>query len=158
MGAVGFVRHLSRGHNAKPNFTGSRVEWAVQKCQYREVPRDEIIRLTEGSPGVTGPPKVPFKQSNGRYSTGTDYQSGLGKRRLAKRSSEAFDHSEEEESDFDMDVGDPDFSPDDERKPVQSESAKAYRRQSVTNSSPKQSHRPPKKLTKLYVKICQFEQ
>jgi hypothetical protein len=153
MGAVGFVRHLSRGHNAKPNFTGSRVEWAVHKCQYREVSREEIVRLTEGSPGVTGPPKIPFKQSNGRYSTGSDFPSGFGKRRLAKRSSEAFDRSEDDDSEYEVDVGDPDFNPDEETKLGQSEFAKPYRRQSVTNASPKQSYRPPKKLAKLYVMI-----
>jgi hypothetical protein len=113
------------------------------------VPEDEIRALTENSPTASGPPKIPFQQSGGRYSTGSALKltpGSTGKRRPKKRPSETnFGVSDDDNDDFDMDGDDSDvdFNPEGDKK----------RRYSISNSITKQTHRPAKKLAKEYVKF-----
>jgi hypothetical protein len=150
MGVIGFVRHLSRGHGVKPDQPNTRLEWIITRCTYREVPEDEIAALTEDLPGTRGPPKMPFRKSN-RDSTGSDQNAQIAvKRRPTKRASELLELSDEEpdDSEMDLDGGDPDFNPSGSRRSTIVESAKK-RRISTAQPSPKQSLRVKKSTAKL---------
>jgi hypothetical protein len=155
------VRHLSRGHGIKPDSPGRRLDWTMKRCEFRVVTKDEITALTENSGAYTGPPKVPFKQTtNTPASTPTgpgattvngngdvdnhegapsDYESYVPTKRRFSKVIKDITTEDEEESDVDMDDGDADFSPGDDK-----ETSSKKARHSVP-FSPKQTLRQTKK-------------
>jgi hypothetical protein len=142
-GVVGFVRHLSRGHGVKPDSTNRRLDWTMKRCEYRLVPPEEIKSLTENNGAYNGPPKVPFKQTavstsnHVRDSIGSENSSVPQKRRLSEQQAES--GSSDEESDAELDEGDPDFELSDDKERNMKKA-----RHSVP-FSPKQSLRQTKK-------------
>ena len=95
----------------------------MKRCEYRIVPQEEINSLTENNGAYNGPPKIPFKQTaaaptsnNFHESTGSDYNILPMKRRLSKQRPDMTEVSDEEESDVDIDEGDPDFELSDDKE------------------------------------------
>jgi hypothetical protein len=130
---IGFVRHLSRGHGIKPDNANKRLDWALERCNYREVPQSEIDSIASDPSSPYAPPKVPFKQVDASVaaavledSTLTDSIISLpedpayveedivpSKRRPSKRSLRQLDLTDDEElSEEALEQADSDFQPD----------------------------------------------
>ncbi|KAF2672604.1 hypothetical protein BT63DRAFT_131833 [Microthyrium microscopicum] len=153
-GVIGFVRHLSRGHGIKPErasagSSSGRLEWAIARCTYREVPAEEVAAITENADGAPSPPpKIPFKQTAEIPSRLSNVSNGdvvpTKRPRAVKRTSEAIDYGdeveedeEEEDSEVELDMGaDSDFDPSGEKRA----------RLSISNASPKATLRKKQRL------------
>jgi hypothetical protein len=95
----------------------------MKRCEFRVVPQEEIDSLTENNGLYHGPPKIPFQQThpprtinNFNESTGSDHNLLPMKRRLSKQRPNMTEPSDEEDSDVDMDEGDPDFELSDDKE------------------------------------------
>jgi hypothetical protein len=157
-GVIGFVRHLSRGHNIKPPVPSNRLEWTVKRCEFRVVPPEDVLALTEETGSTIGPPKIPFQQTVGeRLSLKGPRASGgaasvPAKRRASKRDTDPIDS---EESDDTVEVNgsdDDDFNPGADKRRNSADGVKRAR-YSVGIYSPKGPGRAPKKARKEYVAI-----
>jgi hypothetical protein len=157
-GVIGFVRHLSRGHGIKPPIPSSRLEWTVKRCEYRVVPPEDVLALTEETGAALGPPKIPFQQTVGEklHLKGSRASGGApavpAKRRASKRDSDPIDSDESDETVEVNGSDDDDFTPgvDSSKRRGSSDGAKRAR-YSVSIYSPKGSGRAPKKARKEYV-------
>jgi hypothetical protein len=165
-GVIGFVRHLSRGHGIKPPVPSTRLEWTVKRCEYRVVPPEDVLALTEETGAANGPTKIPFQQTVGeklmlkgggaaanKASATATATTVPAKRRASKHRDT--DPPESEESDDTVEVNgtdDDDFNPTGDASKRRNSADGAKRaRYSMSAYSPKGSGRGPKKARKGYV-------
>jgi hypothetical protein len=149
-GVIGFVRHLSRGHGIKPPNPSTRLEWTVKRCEYRVVPPEDVLALTEETGAANGPPKVPFQQTIGEKILLKAAKTVPAKRRASKRSTEPLE-SESSDDTVEVNGTDDDFNPDGANSKRRNSSDGVKRaRYSLSAYSPKHSGRGPKKARKGY--------
>ena len=159
LGVHGFVRHLTRAHNLSANRT-IRLDWAFEKCRFREVPMAEIHSLTDDDGKYAGPPKIPFKQdarkSDAVVASVPQQPSPVvseaagspsivpQKRRISVRDTPKLPNAPPEESDEPLDDAEME-DPESEYDPDGSEEPVLKKGRPTTGQAPKPTNRTPKK-------------